>query len=83
MVTQSRFYKPGADLGGRGFWGCNPPPPNAHIICNAIVLPGVQMHIIVVYIAMSMVITLISSEQVVKPHSRLTVVKPEVLHLFD
>ena len=30
-----------------------------------------------------MVISLVSSEQVVKPHSRLVVVKPDVLHLSE
>ena len=34
-----------------------------------------------VYTAMSMVVVLVSSEQVVKPRSRQAVVKPEVLHL--
>ena len=30
-----------------------------------------------------MVVTLVSSEQVVIPHFRQVVVKPEVLHLFE
>ncbi len=34
-----------------------------------------------IYIAKSMVVSLVCSEQVVKPHSRRAVVKPEVLHL--
>ena len=38
--------------------------------------------IVLIYIAMIMVAALVSSKQVVKPHSRLAVVKPEVLHLF-
>ena len=36
-----------------------------------------------IYIAMSMVVVVVSSEQVVKPHSRQAGVKPVVLHLFE
>ena len=32
---------------------------------------------------MSMVVVVVSSEQVVKPHSRLAVVKPEILHCLS
>ena len=54
-------------------------PSNAHLQYAVLLYCLVCL----VYIAMSMVVVLVSSKQVVKPHSRLAVVKPEVLHLFE
>ena len=67
--------------GGGGGSGVTtpPPPPNTHLQY------AVLLYCLVCkcYIAMSMVVVLVSSKQVVKLHSRLAMVKPAVLHLFE
>ena len=74
------------DLGGG--WGgqgvATLPPPKklraVHTKCTTNTVLGMQTQI---YIAMSMVVVVLGSEQAVKPRSRLAVVKPEVLHLLE
>ena len=62
-----------ADLGGGGSGGCNP-PQKLRAIRTKCTTNTVLRHRFT--LAMSMVAVVVSSEQVVKPHSRQTVVKP-------
>jgi hypothetical protein len=71
---------PGADPEG-GFLGLQPPPPKwsqSHLYYILAWCAGA-----LIYIAKSMAVSLVCSEQVVKPHSSQIVVKPKVLHLSE
>jgi hypothetical protein len=72
----------GADPEG-GFLGLQPPPNGLsptytmQYYCTAWCAGAL------IYIAMSIAVSLVCSEQVVKPHSRPAGVKPEVLHFSE
>ena len=71
-----------ADLGGGGGVQGVATPPKAHTKCTTNIVLSMQKHRFT-YIAMSMVVVVVSSEPVVKPRSRQAVVKPEVLYLLE
>ena len=72
----------GADLGGGVQGVATPPNGQSHSIkCSTTnVLRYAQA---LIYIAKSLVVVVVSSKQVVKLLSRLTVVQAEVLHLLE
>ena len=72
----------GADL-GEGVQGvATPPNGQSHgIKCSTTNMRRYAQAL--TYIAKSLVVVVVSSKQVVKPHSRQAVVQPEGLHLLE
>ena len=70
-----------ADLGGGGGGGgvqgvATPSPQKSSE-------PYIQNALLILPCTMSIVVVVVSSEQVIKPHSKQAVVKPEGLHLLE
>ena len=74
---------PGADLGGGGFRGLQPPPNGQSHSIKCSTTDVLRYAQALIYIAKSLVVVVVSSKRVVKPLSRLAVVQPEVLHLLE
>ena len=69
----------GGGGGGEGSGGCNPLPPPPPKSSE----PYIQNALLILPCSISIVVVVVSSEQVIKPRSKQAVVKPEALHLLE